>query len=312
MSFPLNVAANPSALPYGGAPAAVNPVTVSLRVNIDVSGNVDVFAQTATTVNNVVDCTVTLPVAALYSSSSSAAFEFWEPSGNRGDISACIMGSASSARPLSGLYASSGAGSLSSVKGNLRSVILGGMDASNAAPFSNYKNVSANYTQYANFGELALGAHAAYLFGHPQATTAIDNDVALVTYFSEANPAGTTGSANANANANIGNELAALIRNLSDAEARTIVREVLRQDPARMTGADNSQLPTDVHQGLIFAVGDVVYVSVTIRTPSVTLGGATGAAQNNGAGAAAGALPSTGLNSFPSAGAQYTLRIHVA
>jgi hypothetical protein len=220
------------------------------------------------------------------------------------------MGTANSKYADAGLFASAGAGSLGTVKGNLRDIIAGAMDASNAAPFSNYTG-SSNYTNFANFGELALGAHAAYLFGHPQATTAIDNDQALVTYFGTANSAGTTGSANANATANIGNELALLIQSLSDAEARTIVREVLRQDPARMTGADNSQLPTDLHRGLIFAQGDVVYVSVTIQRPSVTLGGGGAAGNNGSATAAAGALPATGISSFPAAGIQYTLRIHI-
>jgi hypothetical protein len=172
------------------------------------------------------------------------------------------------------------------------------MDASAAAPFNGYTS-NSNYTSYASFGELALAAHGHYLFGHVAATAAIDNDLALVNYFKN----NTAGSAQ------IATALNAAIQALSDANASTIVRQVISQDPSRATGQDNNQLVPDVHQGLLFAAGDVVYMQVTIHQPSISSGSTSSGAPGAGS---ANNLPSSSAAAFPASGAQFTLKITLA
>jgi len=275
-------------------PAKTNSVQVSLRVNVDVSGNVDVFTTTGNTVNNVVVCSVPLAHGDLYTSPINAVFEFWEPSNARGDISGAVAGTSGTGQGSSTLSAPT---TLAALVTHLASIIDGAMDASGAAPFNaGAYATNAQHRSFDNFGELALGAHGHYLFGHVAATAAIDNDLALVNYFKN-NSVGSS--------AQIATLLAAAIQALSDANATTIVRQVISQDPSRATGQDNNQLVPDVHQGLLFAAGDVVYLQVTIHQPSISSGSSSGAP---GAGSTTN-LPSASASAFPSSGAQFTLKI---
>ena len=278
-------------------PVKTNNVQVSLRVNVDVSGNVDVFTTSGNTVNNVVVCSVPLAHGNLYDSSKNAVFEFWEPSNARGDISGAVAGSTSGAGQGSSTLPRPTTLLLSLVTG-LAAIIDGSMDASGAAPF-NAAAYAANsqHRSFDNFGELALAAHGHYLFGHVAATAAIDNDLALVNYFKN-NSAGS---------AQIATALKEAIQALSDANATTIVRQVISQDPSRATGQDNNELTPDVHQGLLFAAGDVIYLQVTIHQPSISTA-SSGAAPVAGGGST-GNLPAGSSAAFPSSGAQFTLKI---
>jgi hypothetical protein len=286
----------------GQTPVAVktNNVSVSLRVNVDVSGNVDLFTVAGQAINNVVECAVSVSVAALYDSSSSAVFEFWEPSTDRGNIS----GSVARAGEALALDQTEGASTLpryntATLVSDLAAVLAGSMDASNAAPFNAY-NGNDEYTTYATFGDLSLAAHAHYLFGHPAATTAIDNDAALVTYFN--------GNVGNSTTANIPNLLRNAIQALTDNNATGIVRQVISQDPSRAAGQDNNQLTPDLHQGLLFAAGDVIYVQVTLKEPEIIQEVGVASTQmpgNSRAGAGRTAK-------FPSGGAQFALRITLA
>ena len=272
------------------APVKTNNVQVSLRVNVDVSGNVDVFTVAGNTVNNVVVCAQTLPRGDLYTSPTNAILEFWEPSDRRGDISGAVAGKSASGSLLSAPT------TLQSLVTDLAAVIAGSMDASGAAPFNGATYATnPQHRSFDNFGELALGAHAHYLFGHVSATTAIDNDIALVNYFKD----------NDGGKAQIATALKDALQALSAADATIIVKQVISQDPSRATGQDNNALVPDVHQGLLFASSDVIYMQVTIRQPSITSGSSSAAP---GAGSANN-LPSGSASAFPSAGAQFTLKI---
>jgi len=264
-----------------------NSVVVSLRVNVDVSGNVDIFTTTGNQVGNVVTCSHTLPHGDLYTSATDAVFEFWEPSGARGDISGAVAGGAGAGSLLSA------PSTLATLVSDLAVVINNSMDASAAAPFNAY---TADYRVFDNFGELALGAHAHYLFGHVGATAAIDNDAALINYFKN----------NGGSDARIATLLNDAIQALSAADATAIVRQVISQDPSRAAGQDNNALVPDIHQGLLFATGDIVYMQVTIHQPSITSGSSSAGAPGAGS---ANNLPSASGASFPSAGAQFTLKI---
>jgi len=280
------------------APVKTNNVAVFLRVNVDVSGNVDIFTESGNTVNNVVDCETTLPHGDLYTSPTNAVLEFWEPASSRGTIVGAVAGSAG--RSGSQVYSRLSAPStLTSLVTDLAAIIAGAMDASGAAPFnaSAYSS-NTNYTHFDSFGDLALAAHGHYLFGHVQATAAIDNDLALVNYF-KSNTAGS---------AQIATALNTALQALSDSDAGVICRQVISQDPSRATGQDNTALTPNVHQGLLFAADDVVYMQVTIHQPSISSGSSSAAP---GAGSANN-LPSSVGAAFPSAGAQFTLKITLA
>jgi hypothetical protein len=54
--------------------------------------------------------------------------------------------------------------------------------------------------------------------------------------------------------------------------ASSIVGQVVAQDPSRARGVGNNQ---DENQTLLFAENDVIYVSITVQKPSITVGEAT-------------------------------------
>ena len=157
-------------------PTNTHAVKVSLRVDVDVSGTVDIFTGAGNTVNNVVVCSVPAAAIAFYQDASRGILEYWEPSSDRGNILGAAI--ASSLRK-------SASGSTTNPGPVLQASLQGSLDASAAPPFNQYAGAS-NYTTYAGVGELALALHAEYLFGHPQATAAIDNDVAIVNFFNSA------------------------------------------------------------------------------------------------------------------------------
>jgi hypothetical protein len=282
------------------AAVKTNNVQVSLRVNVEVSGNVEIFTESGNAVNNVVNCNVTLPPATLYTGPTVAVLEFWEPSGARGDISGAVAGQTAGAGQ-GGSQLTNPSALHTSLTTSLASIIAGAMDASAASPFNGY-SADTRYTRFDSFGDLALGAHAHYLFGHVAATSAIDNDLALINYFKN----------NDSGSAQIATLLVAALKALSDSNASGIVRQVISQDPSRASGQDNNQLVPDVHQGLLFAAGDVVYMQVNIKQPSLssTLINPSNSAVP-GAGSAT-ALPAGSRSAFPADGAQFTLKITLA
>jgi len=145
----------------------------------------------------------------------------------------------------------------------LHNIIKGGLDAKDAAPFSEAQYSSdAHYTHYDNFGELALGAMAHYLFGHVAATAAITNDTAFLTYMNAKNPA--NGAA-------IASKLKDAIISMSDSEALAIVEQVLGQDADRAKDQDNNELAPDQKQNLAWMAGDIIYLQVKLKEPTVTV-----------------------------------------
>jgi hypothetical protein len=293
--------------PPGSLPTAVrsNSVQVSLRVNVNVAGTVDVFTVAGDNIANVVTCTGTVPASDLYQDPSNAIFEFWEPSSNAPSGRHEIAGAVAKAgeQPLAGQTGTLlpfNAGLFGSLRTSLaNAVVPGAVDAAAAAPFNTY-GANANYTSYSSFGELALAAHAHYLFGHVAATAAIDNDEDLVDYFN------TNDNNGSSASANIAYLLVNAILALSDAEASTIAQQVISQDPSRARGRDNNQLTPNVHQGLLFAAEDVIYMQVTIQEPTII----QGVDNETGDNIASTQMPAG--NKFPATGAQFALRITLA
>jgi hypothetical protein len=238
-----------------------NPVRVNLEAVIDISGEVKIFAVPSTTLYNVVVCSNQLAATTLFDASS-GVFELTEPLDSRGDISGFVS---SAGRANGSVLNGIASHPIAALGTGLQGVLTGSLDASAANPFAKYAgqgNANNEYTTYASLGELVLSLYASYLFGHPAATAAISNDVALKNHID-----GTTAS-----DARAGQSLANAINNLTNAEATNIARAVISQDPNRAVNAPNRQfnaVNNEHHIPLIFRPGDVVYVSITVQSPDV-------------------------------------------
>ena len=234
-------------------------VTVNLNVNVNADSSIDVMSSVADSVATAVVC-VPMPAAAL-----SGFIEFWEPSDALGTIKAQVI--ASYKTNAFALY------------DGLDDVINGSMDCSAAPIYSTYTDT--NYTTVSSFGKLALGYVAHSIFGHVQATAAITNDSAFVTNMNKSIiPANAdamsveTNYAQSATNANLAMALVKALKDQTAANLATIATTVIGQDSGRARAADNSQLPTDSKQPLSFLAGDVVFVSITVNSPTISsLGG---------------------------------------
>ncbi len=157
-----------------------SPVIVNLNVNVDATGNIEVFGSAPDDQANVVVASQTLPVNALYDSTKNGTMgagliEFWEPSADLGNIYAKLadgsdfnINGAASYKQTAKVLAS-----------GLQRLLVDSLDASAASPFNKYGG-NANYTTCSDFGRLALSTYAHYLFGHVDATAAITNDEAFM------------------------------------------------------------------------------------------------------------------------------------
>lgn len=242
-----------------------HPVTVNLNVEIDASGQIEVFGQAAPTVENVVVAAVNLPAADLYDLSGAAAmFEFWEPEGEGelGTMKATLAGKVDAAYPAAATadYTALTA----TLATDLNTILLGDMDASGAKPFDAY--AAGGVTQYyvhESFGRLALSSYAHYLFGHVAATAAITNDEDFIT---KMNGIGA-------GNADIAQKLVDAITGKDDEAILSIVQQVIGQDASRAMDQDNNQLAPGVRHSLKFIAGDKIYVNVRLRAPEVIVSG---------------------------------------
>ena len=252
--------------PSSTVPAAVfasNRIIVNLHANIDVQGNVNMVSSSGETLNDVVVCAVDLSASALYTDASSGVIEFWEVSGARAAIEACIS-AADADFPTSDdarLHARGFDVHAADLTTELDNVVNGGQNAAAAAPFNGPRYADPEYQNFASFGDLVLGLYAHHLFGHVAATAAIDNDTALVAYMNSNDAGG----------AQISTKLVAALRAIKAAVAKAIVSQVLSQDPGRASSVDNNQPQNNNHQALLFAPGDTVYVQVQVLAPTLSV-----------------------------------------
>lgn len=220
-------------------------VTVSLRVVLDLSANVQLFAYAPDQAENPVYCAATMPAADL-----SGLFAFFEigPSGEgiSGELGANAAGSgAGSAAAVAADFAAA-AGDSTKPESNLDA--SGGGNAT--AIFSAY---AGTYSSYASIGDLALAWAAHKMFGHPDATTAIDNDDVVISTI----------------NAALAPKLAAAILALPQAELTALVNSVVGQDSSRGgQGVDNND--ADHPQPLAMFAGDVIIVKVQLNDFTTT------------------------------------------
>lgn len=210
-------------------------VTVSLRVNLDLSANVDLFGYPADVAVNPVIVSATIAAADI------SGLFFYVQSGPSGeDISGSLGPNAAAA---------SGAGSAAAVAADVAAAATASthaatnLDASNAQVFSPY---AGTYSSYRTLGDLALAWVAKQMFGHPAATAAIDNDADVI----------------ADINSVVEGKLSAALLALSQADLDAIAKTIIGQDSSRASkDGDNTGASKSVE---MFA-GDVIIVRVNLK-----------------------------------------------
>jgi hypothetical protein len=288
-----------------GVAKANNRVTVNLHASLNVAGDVDLIASSGEVLSNVVFAAIDLSASHLFADASSGVIEFWETSGNRGTIRACISAAGKSGEDGHEALYTGFTDLEADLSGGLHGVINGSLDAAAAAPFNAAAYTLAEYNTFASLGDMVLALYSHYLFGHVAATAAIDNDAALVSYI----------NGSGSANAAVGQGLAAALGALPASTVRQIARQVLSQDPSRARAQDNNTVDNDEHQVLIFAPGDIVYVQVAVDAPTVNhdrsdANGDNGAALSTGEARAPGASNLVG-SAYPTASPSFAIRINL-
>jgi hypothetical protein len=286
------------------------PIAVNFNVEIDASGNINVFNAATPVVTNVIVAEHTLPVTALYDASGNTGLlELWEPSDDQGNIKvqlANVDSSASGGLNLTGKYQTSA----KDLAAGLQAILCDTFDCSQASPFSNYTS-NVEYYKQRDFGRVAIATYAHYLFGHVDATAAITNDKAFVEGILSLSDKGDSedaaeraaawtkdtqpnvqswSSASSGTDANLAIRLvkALVQKGLSDTsssavptvssvnDANTtlghIVGQVVGQDASRLMNSDNSERTLEQHILLRFIAGDVIYMNIRLRAPSVNVG----------------------------------------
>lgn len=254
-----------------------SPLVINLDVQVDASGHVQIFGQPAYTPVNPVVCGVTLPVADLYVDASDAMFEFQEGSTREQRVASLAVREGRSYLAKAGKFAK-----------DLQAVLVGAMDASDAAPFRGYSN--AGHNQFSNFGELALGLYAHHLLGHVAATAAITNDSDIIAnmlsrdknsgvynYASQTDAVDASSTletwaaaAGSVSDADLARRLIGAVLTKSDANILKIAEQVLR-DTDRALNEDNSAFAPGDWAALKFIAGDKICMQITIPAPTVAV-----------------------------------------
>jgi hypothetical protein len=219
---------------------------VNLDVTVDAQGNVSVFGQAPVDMENVIVATVGLPASHLYKGQDNSLIRF--------------QGPALAPETITAELHSTFAPNKTALKGALASIILGTFDCTDALPFKEAKYAGA-YNSRTSFGHVALGAYANDLFGHIAATAAIDNDTLFM----------TTMNGTGAGQANIAGLLGEAIYALEADKCTAIAKQVIGQDASRAMGEDNDAYTPDLWQALEFKENDIVYMSVNLLAPIVSL-----------------------------------------
>jgi hypothetical protein len=229
---------------------SVTNVTVHLGVTVDATGNVSVFGEAAVSQTNVIVAATTLPSGHLYKGKDDSLIRFKGPAAAPNTIYAELH--------------SAFAANKAALKTALAAIILGAFDCSGATPYNSGYSAADNYWQRTSFGHVALGAYAHDLFGHVAATAAIDNDTVFISKMN-----GILAG-----DANIAGLLSDAVYLLNPEKSTVIAKQVIGQDASRAMGEDNDEYSPDLYQALEFKAGDVVYMSVNLLAPTVSVSNA--------------------------------------
>jgi hypothetical protein len=307
------------------------PVEVNFNVEIDAESKVQLFGETFVAPPNVIVAEYEIPATALYEEDASGAslaglIELYEPSDAQGDIKCTLAHTDSSGNggpDLTGFYQVAA----KRLARGFEEMLCGNFDCSGAAPYDDgkYDDIAA-YTTQRDFGRVALGMMAHYLFGHVDATAAITNDKAYVEAMLSLSAEGDnedatsvgraarygawTKAADVSNNAveawsfastmtdaNLAlrlvesivkkgkassdvtsgsfaeSSVSAITNTATDATLANIVKQVIGQDSSRANNVDGSQRTRDQRQLLRFYAGDVIYVNIKVKKPTVEVTG---------------------------------------
>jgi hypothetical protein len=172
-----------SGSPYAAPNLAHTAIEVNFEITIDGDSGLSVFGEKAIGPTNVIVAECPLPVNALYDDTTKKALiELWEPKDDPTNIAVQLANTPAVEQDEYDLTDGYKITLKTFAKG-LQKVLCDKFDCKTAAPFnsSKYKSSSgeviSEYTTQRDFGRVALGAFAHYLFGHVDATSGITNDV---------------------------------------------------------------------------------------------------------------------------------------
>jgi hypothetical protein len=155
-----------------------SPIEVNFNVEIAGDSNLTVFGFPEPTVSNIIVPECKLPVVALYDETNAKGLiELWEPSTDPNNIYTRLASSVKENLDLTDAFKITA----KKLAKGIQKILCDKFDCTLATPFSDskYANVT-EYTTQRDFGRVALGMFAHYMFGHVDATSAIVNDVAFI------------------------------------------------------------------------------------------------------------------------------------
>ena len=229
-------------------------VTVNFDIIVDASSNIMVFGQAPEIIPNVIVAERTLPTSDLYKGTDDGIFQFYGVS--LPDVNNNIVDD------IIGQRNYNFSGSIEQLASDFSYIINGMFDCSGAYPFAGY---SADYQTYNTFGRIALAAYTHALFGHVAATAAIENDVK---FYNKMN--GEGGS-----DARLAHEIVTKLFYMSVEGSTKIVKQVIGQDSSRAHFEDNDLNDPVGLQSLQFIPGDIIYVTIRLLPPFVSVSGTT-------------------------------------
>lgn len=273
------------------APLLNRPVEVDFSVLINANSDLELRTQGLPTMENVIVAAVNMNA-----SSFNGLIEFWEPSSDPEDPTK--LGEIHSHFDLEELKDDND-NDVESYKlraldlyTDLVEVLAGEFDCTGADPFvadvTNEEVRNANYNALSDFGRVALAQVAHAVLGHVAATALITNDQEFMdNMLASSGPESCADIIEESSQSNTQADLAAtlvkallskgytadfadVIADDDDAPDLTaIVKQVVTQDPVRARGQDNNVLSPNVHQKLMFYAGDIIYMSITVKYPTV-------------------------------------------
>lgn len=275
--------------------SAYNPVEVNLMTHVDTNNNaVSLFGASGEAISDDI-LTIETPVlaSAFYYDASRGLIHYTEP-GASPDTFTAVSAAAIGASDASGVRACATA-LVASLHASLTqstsyAVGVAGVNASQIFPVASYP-VAADGEQYQGYktiGDFLVSYIAMNLFGHPAATVAISNDTAIKSRVNQTRtpiPATDFMTGGAVANEASGFIALRLVQTLiynSEINLKSVVSQVLNQDPRRLSSEDNN---TSDFRPLMFRAGDIVYMTVEFTGFTFTnaeTGGTLGTAANLG------------------------------
>lgn len=273
--------------------ASYSPVEVNLLTGVSTNNNaVSLFGASGEAISDDI-ITIETPVlaSAFYYDASRGLIHYTEPGGSPDTFTAVshlaigntdASGVRMCATALVAALHTSLTGSASYQVG------VGGVNATSIFPVASYPaSADEQYQGYATIGDFLVGYIAMNLFGHPAATVAISNDsaikarvnsaaalteAAVLDYFK------TGGSVNAATSGYLALRLVQTLIYNSEANLKSIVSQVLNQDPKRLSAEDNN---TGDFRPLMFRAGDIVYMTIEFTNFTFTNAETGGTLANN-------------------------------